>query len=99
MEVGMTSQYQTAFADRVRSLRLSAEKSQEDFAAMANIDRATFGKLERGLINPSLLTLARIAVALEISLAQLMQGVEIDPEEIKATPRSARGPKPMGGRG
>ena len=78
----MTSQYQTAFADRVRSLRLAAEKSQEDFASMANIDRATFGKLERGLINPSLLTLARIAVALDLSLAQLMEGVEIDAEEV-----------------
>ena len=48
------------FADRrphmhiVSLARIAAGLSQEDFAAQANIDRATHGKLERGAINASL---------------------------------------------
>lgn len=80
-------------------MRLAAQKSQEEFAALANVDRATFGKLERGLLNPSLLTLARIAVALGITLSELLVDVPVDPQEIRSLPRSARGPTPMGGRG
>jgi len=94
----MASSVQIKFGERVRALRIAAEFSQEDFAAGANIDRATYGKLERGLINPSLLTLARVAVALKMSLAELMEGVPLDPAEIRELPRSARGPTPMGSR-
>jgi len=95
----MASKLQVEFGERLRALRLAAGRSQEEFAALANVDRATFGKLERGLLNPSLLTLARIAVALGITLAELVDGVAVDAREIKALPRSARGPTPMGGRG
>ena len=95
----MASQVQAEFGARVRALRLAAERSQEEFAALANIDRATYGKLERGVINPSLLTLARVAVALGISLSELLEGVSLDPAEIRALPRSTRGPNPIGGRG
>lgn len=94
----MASSVQIKFGERVRALRIAAEFSQEDFAAAANIDRATYGKLERGLINASLLTVARVAVALGISLSELMDGVPLDPAEIKKLPRSARGPAPMGSR-
>ena len=94
----MASKVQTAFGERVRDLRLAAKKSQEEFAALANVDRATFGKLERGLLNPSLLTLARVAVALGITLSELVDGIVVDAKEIRDLPRSARGPAPIGGR-
>ncbi|MCW2390066.1 hypothetical protein M2333_003112 [Sphingobium sp. B11D3B] len=63
---------------------------------MANIDRGAFGKIERGEINAGLISIARIAVALELSLSELLQAIALQPEEIKAIPRAARGPKPIG---
>jgi transcriptional regulator with XRE-family HTH domain len=95
----MSAKVQIEFGKRVRALRLAAGRSQEDFAALANIDRASFGKLERGLLNPSLVTLARVEVALKMGLAELLAGVEIDPDEIRNLKRSTRGRGPMGGRG
>ena len=80
------------------ALRVAKGHSQEAFAAMANIDRGAFGKLERGEINVGLISIARIAVALDMALPELMQAIEIDPDEIKAIPRLARGPKPIGAR-
>ncbi|WP_426185425.1 helix-turn-helix domain-containing protein [Rhizorhabdus sp. FW153] len=93
-----TPSIQVQFGKRVRALREARGHSQEAFAALANIDRGAFGKLERGEINAGLISLARIAVALEIGLPELLQTVEIDPDAIKAIPRSARGPKPIGAR-
>lgn len=37
-----------------------------------------YGKIERGIANPSLVTLVRIAVALEIDPAKLVQGLGAD---------------------
>jgi transcriptional regulator with XRE-family HTH domain len=90
---------QIQFGKRVRSLREARGHSQEAFAAIANIDRGAFGKLERGEINVGLISIARIAVALDLTLPELLQSIDVDPEEIRAIPRSARGPKPIGARG
>lgn len=88
---------QGAFGQRVRDLRKGKGYSQEAFAARANIDRGFFGKLERGEINTGLISMARIAVALEISLSDLLDGLPLDAKEIRALPRAARGPRPIGG--
>jgi len=92
----MASEVQVGFGKRVRELRLAAGRSQEEFASLANIDRSTFGKLERGLINASLLTMARVAVALGISLSELLDGLALDADEIRSLPRSATGPGRLG---
>ncbi len=92
----MASKVQIGFGTRVRELRLAAGKSQEEFASLANIDRSTFGKLERGLINASLLTMARVAVALDITLSELLDGLRIDADEIRSLPRSTTGPGRIG---
>lgn len=92
----MASKVQIEFGARVRELRLAAGKSQEEFASLANIDRSTFGKLERGLVNASLLTMARVAVALDIALSEMLDGLNIDADEIRSLPRSATGPSRIG---
>ena len=89
---------QVQFGKRVRALREAKGHSQEAFAAIANIDRGAFGKLERGEVNVGLISIARIAVALDLDLSQLMQEISVEPEEIRAIPRSERGPKPLGSR-
>ena len=89
---------QKDFGERMRALRVEAGRSQEEFAALVNIDRATYGKLERGEINPSLITLARIAVALDTSLSSLLKGITLDADEVRKIPRLARGPTPISAR-
>lgn len=93
-----TPTFQRAFGERVRALRKARGYSQEVFAAHANLDRSAYGKLERGEINVGFATLARMAVALQLTLSQLLEGIELDAAEVRALPRSQRGPHPMEGR-
>jgi transcriptional regulator with XRE-family HTH domain len=83
------------FGARLRELRVARSYSQEAFAALANIDRSAYGKLERGRSGASLTTMARIAVALEVPLAELVSAIELDPKSVRAWPRMARGPAPF----
>lgn len=87
----MAIRLQTAFGERLRGLRQASGTSQEAFASLADIDRASYGKLERGELNPSLITLARLAVALGLTLSQLLEGLETPASEIRSLPRSTRG--------
>lgn len=52
-------------ADRRHELRVS----QRDLAARASIPQAEISRIERGLGNPTLLTLARLAEALDLEVA------------------------------
>jgi transcriptional regulator with XRE-family HTH domain len=64
-----------SFGRRLRSLRVEAEFSQEDFAGAAGVHRTYVGAIERGERSVSLVNLAKIAVALGISLSELFEGV------------------------
>ena len=52
----------------IREARVLAGISQEDLALMANIDRSYVSQLERGIANPSLLILHRLAKVLNLEL-------------------------------
>lgn len=56
----------------LRRIRLQAKLSQEELADRAGIDRTYMSGLERGLRNPSLLVMDRIAQALGASIADLV---------------------------
>ena len=64
---------------RIRFLRQQRRWSQEDLAFNANINKNYISDLENGRRNPSLDILERIAVAFNISLAELFKGVESIP--------------------
>ena len=64
---------------RIRFLRQQRRWSQEDLASNANINKNYISDLENGRRNPSLEILERIAVAFNISLAELFKGVETIP--------------------
>jgi transcriptional regulator with XRE-family HTH domain len=66
----------TSFGERVRSLRHSANLSQEALADLCDLDRTYIGGIERGERNPSLRNMARLARSLNVSLTKLMQGVD-----------------------
>lgn len=66
--------------ERVREIRTGLGISQVDLADMSLVHVANLGKIERGLSNPSLATLARIARALDTSVADLVRDVQ--PEHV-----------------
>lgn len=62
-----------ALGEAIRDARLSKGISQEKLALLAGIDRAYVGRIERGDNNAALLTLTRLARALDMTLARLMK--------------------------
>ena len=61
---------------RIRYLRQQKNQSIEDLALDAEINRNYLGDLERGTRNPTLLILNKIAKALEVDLATLLEGIK-----------------------
>jgi transcriptional regulator with XRE-family HTH domain len=64
------------FGRAVRRLRDQADYSQESFADAIGVHRTYMGTLERGLGNPSLDVIAKIARGLGISLSKLFEAVD-----------------------
>ncbi|MFP4414389.1 helix-turn-helix domain-containing protein [Coleofasciculus sp.] len=64
------------FGLKIRELRLLKNLSQEDLADLAGLHRTYIGGIERGERNVAFLNIVRLARALEVSLSDLMQGVD-----------------------
>lgn len=62
-----------ALGDAIRRIRVEKGISQERLALLAEVDRSYVGRVERGDNNVAVLTLARLAKALGISLRDLME--------------------------
>ncbi len=60
-----------ALGEAIRRTRKLAELSQEQLADRAELNAKQIGILERGTGNPSYLTLARVASALELRIGEL----------------------------
>lgn len=56
----------------LRRLRVKRDLSQEALAVDAGVDRSYVGRIERGVENPTVETLDRLAKALEVPLAELL---------------------------
>jgi transcriptional regulator with XRE-family HTH domain len=61
---------QALVARNLRRLRVRSGLSQEVLAVDAEIDRSYVSRLERGLENPTVAVLDRLAVALEADIAE-----------------------------
>ncbi len=59
----------------VRAARLAANISQEDLAGDTGLDRTYISGIERGLRNPTVLVLVKIADALGVPASQLLMGM------------------------
>jgi transcriptional regulator with XRE-family HTH domain len=64
-----------AFGMTVRSFREKAGLSQEQFAEKAGLDRTYVSGVERGVRNPTLEVIHRIACALEVPMDELFKSV------------------------
>ena len=61
---------------RIRFLRKQRNLSIEDLSLEAGVNRNYLSDLERGMRNPSLKVLSRIAMALKISISELTKAIE-----------------------
>ena len=64
-----------AVAQNIKKFRITADKSQIELALDAELERSHVSRIERGVGNPSLLTLATLCHCLDITLAQLFDGI------------------------
>lgn len=62
----------TVLAENLKRLRRQAELSQEALALTAEVDRSYVSQIERGIGNPSLLILCRLADVLGVEVASLL---------------------------
>jgi transcriptional regulator with XRE-family HTH domain len=63
---------QKRLARNVKCVRLAAGLSQEKLALEAEIDRTYISQIERGISNPSLLVLCKIANRLGVDVVELL---------------------------
>jgi transcriptional regulator with XRE-family HTH domain len=63
------------FAANMRRLRLERELSQEALGYRAELHRTEVSLLERGLREPRLSTIVRVAHALKVSAGELLEGI------------------------
>lgn len=68
----MSNKQLMALAVHIKSIRKQVNLSQEQLALMANIDRSSISRLERGIANPSYLILLQLARALGCKPKELM---------------------------
>ena len=66
------------FGAKVRHARIALGLSQESIAELAQMHVTNYGKIERGLTNPSLVTMLRIASVLGTDIAFLTTGLSRD---------------------
>ena len=67
-----------SFGKAVRQLREGANFSQEAFAHHCDLDRAAYGRIERGLLTPNVATLWKIAEGLGKRPQEVIAAVEKD---------------------
>lgn len=83
-----------ALGQNLKALRILAAKSQEELAVDAEVDRTYISSIERGVANPSVLALAQICFALNVSFADLFGPVKILARPTDST-RRANAAKPL----
>ena len=66
------------FGRRVRAFRERLSLSQEGLAERVGLDRTYVSGVERGVRNPTLASMQRLAVGLSTTLEELVAGIEED---------------------
>jgi transcriptional regulator with XRE-family HTH domain len=66
-----------SFGEAVRKARAQNGVSQEELALRSGIDRSYLGAIERGEQNAGLLHLVRIAQALQVPLATIIEAAQL----------------------
>jgi transcriptional regulator with XRE-family HTH domain len=72
----MMSNLCVSFGLSIRQLREAQRWSQEILAEKAGLNRSYVGEVERGMTVPSLITLEKLALALDVSMSALIAHCE-----------------------
>lgn len=64
---------QISFGKTIKEVRAERKISQEELAGEANLDRTYMSGIERGVRNPSLLNIYKVAKALHIKISDLFK--------------------------
>jgi len=59
-------------------MRIAKSISGAELARMCDMDKPNMARIERGETNPTLVTLTRIALALNLSLEELFNGFDYE---------------------
>lgn len=70
------------FAKNLRRCRRRSGMSQEQVGLRAQLHRTEIGLLERGARVPRIDTLVKVAAALNVNPAELLEGIDWEPGEI-----------------
>jgi len=70
------NQLQQKIGERIRFLRESKGISQQNLAAICNFEKANLSRIEAGRTNPTISTLYKISLALNVTISELID-VEI----------------------
>jgi transcriptional regulator with XRE-family HTH domain len=74
--MGKSDKLLAAFGRNLRKLREARGFTQEDLAEQADMDRTYISDIERGVRNPGIKNVARLAKAMDTTSAHLMKGVD-----------------------
>ena len=67
----MKDKLSQSFGNKIREIRKSQGISQEGLAGLADLDRTYIGGIERGIRNPSLRNIGKIAKTLKVRVKDL----------------------------
>ena len=73
----LTELIDVEFGKKVRNKRKAIHLSQENLAYSGKIDRTHMGHIERGNVSPSLKKMNQIALALGITLNDLLEDIHL----------------------
>lgn len=76
----------------LRRLRVERDLSQESLGLCAEVDRTYVGRLERGLENPTISVLERLATAMSVDVAELF----VRPSAHESRPKPLKGGRRAG---
>ena len=69
-------QLQYAIGKRIKQLREDKNIPQQDLAAACNFEKSNMARLEAGKTNPTLYTLKKISLSLNIPLEKLVKDLD-----------------------
>lgn len=82
---------QITVARNLRRLRVALGLSQEALAVDAEVDRTYVSRLERGIENPTVLVLERLAKALDANIAEFFDQSQVARGPVKPLPSGRHG--------
>ncbi|WP_317130107.1 helix-turn-helix domain-containing protein [Chryseobacterium echinoideorum] len=75
---------QKLISNRIKTIRQEKNISQSELGALCNFEKSNMSRIESGRMSPSLITLYRISVALDVEFSELFEFNKVEnPSTIK----------------